>query len=214
MSRRVASIKSTQVVTILILLATAFLSVGVYLIASRLIYSFGFPLDDAWIHQCFARNFYFYGEWAFQHGFPTAGSTSPLWSVLLAPSFLFHLNPILWSFLLNSFFLFSLGVLGQYIFNINFPTNTLRIPWIGILLITEWHLVWAAGSGMEIVLLSLICLYVFYLLSITRENYWIIGLFTGLALWIRPEGITLLGPIVLFIFTRKIPNKEKFINIG
>lgn len=214
MSKRAASEKSTQIVTILILFTAAYLSAGVYLIASRLTYSFGFPLDDAWIHQCFARNLYFYGEWAFQHGFPTAGSTSPLWSVLLAPSFLFHLNPILWSFLLNGFFLFLIGVLGQLIFTLNSPKTTIRTPWIGILLITEWHMVWAAGSGMEIVLFSLICLIVFFLLSITKQNYWIVGLFTGLALWIRPEGITLLGPIVLLIFTRKNPYREKINNLA
>jgi hypothetical protein len=204
--------KLPRIIPVLILLVTAYFSAGSYLIASRLIHSYGFPLDDAWIHQCFARNLFYYGEWAFQHGFPTAGSTSPLWSVLLVPSFLFRLNPILWSFLINGFFLFLVGVFGQLLFNINSPTITFRIPWIGILLITEWHMVWAAGSGMEIVLFSLLCLSVFYLLSKNKENYWVTGLLTGLALWTRPEGVTLIGPILLILMTRKISVKEKIKN--
>ncbi len=38
----------------------------------------GFPLDDAWIHQVYARNLALHGQWAFVLGQPSAGSTSPL----------------------------------------------------------------------------------------------------------------------------------------
>ncbi len=45
----------------------------------------GFPLDDAWIHQTYARNLALLAEWAFIPGQLSAGSTSPLWTILLAP---------------------------------------------------------------------------------------------------------------------------------
>jgi len=36
---------------------------------------FGFPLDDAWIHQTYARNLGLSGMMAFTPGEPSAGST-------------------------------------------------------------------------------------------------------------------------------------------
>lgn len=205
--------KGKRIKTFLILIGVAYFSVGAYLVASRMVNAFGFPLDDAWIHHCFARNFYYFGEWAFQHGFPTAGSTSPLWSVLLTPSFLFKLNPILWSFFLNGFLLSVLGFLGQLIYDrLSFSPGS-KFPWIGILLITEWHMIWAAGSGMEIILFSLLCIVVFFLLTRSKQNYWIIGSLVGVLLWVRPEGITLIGPILFILITQKLSRKEKVINL-
>src|SRR5581483_3131331 len=46
--------------------------------------TFGFPLDDAWIHQVYARNLGTHLEFSFFPGQPSAGSTSPLWAILLA----------------------------------------------------------------------------------------------------------------------------------
>src|SRR5688572_23083681 len=43
-----------------------------------------FPLDDAWIHQTYARTFAQNGEWAYRPGQPSSGSTAPLWTLLLA----------------------------------------------------------------------------------------------------------------------------------
>ena len=36
----------------------------------------GFPLDDSWIHQTYARNLAQTGQWAFVPGVPSAASTS------------------------------------------------------------------------------------------------------------------------------------------
>jgi hypothetical protein len=77
------------------------LSVTGYLLASRLVYRLGFPLDDAWIHQTYARNLALHGEWAFLPGQPSAGSTAPLWSALLAVGHVVHLGPYVWTYLLG-----------------------------------------------------------------------------------------------------------------
>lgn len=44
----------------------------------------GFPLDDGWIHQTYARNLVETGAWAYVPGEVSAGSTSPLWTLVLA----------------------------------------------------------------------------------------------------------------------------------
>ena len=45
-----------------------------------------FPLDDAWIHQVYARSLALGCGFAYNSGQPEAGSTSPLWSLLTAPA--------------------------------------------------------------------------------------------------------------------------------
>src|SRR5436309_8543899 len=44
----------------------------------------GFPLDDSWIHLHFARNIAEGAGFSFNPGSPIAGSTAPLWTLLLA----------------------------------------------------------------------------------------------------------------------------------
>lgn len=74
------------------------LSLSVYLLASIHTYRLGFPLDDAWIHQTYARNLALWSEWAFIRGQPSAGSTAPLWSAILAMGYLLKVNLYLWTF--------------------------------------------------------------------------------------------------------------------
>jgi hypothetical protein len=47
----------------------------------------GVPLDDAWIHFQFARNLARGDGFAFNPGQPTAGSTAPMWTLLLAGAY-------------------------------------------------------------------------------------------------------------------------------
>lgn len=44
----------------------------------------GFPLDDAWIHLHFARNIAEGAGFSYNPGVPMAGSTAPLWTLVLA----------------------------------------------------------------------------------------------------------------------------------
>ena len=43
----------------------------------------GFPLDDSWIHLHFARNLAGGAGFSYNPGVPVAGSTAPLWTLLL-----------------------------------------------------------------------------------------------------------------------------------
>src|SRR5512139_1211356 len=82
--------------------AAAIFGAAIYLFASSLIYHPGFPLDDSWIHQTYARNLALHGQWAFRPNMPSAGSTAPLWSALLAIGYWLGLAPYIWTFLLGT----------------------------------------------------------------------------------------------------------------
>ncbi len=66
----------------LILALFAACSLAVYLGTSAQTYRLGFPLDDSWIYQTYARNLALLGEWAYVPGQPSGGATGPLWAGL------------------------------------------------------------------------------------------------------------------------------------
>jgi hypothetical protein len=175
------------------------MSVGGYLLVSAITYRTGFPLDDAWIHQTYARNLAMHGEWAFNPGKPSGGSTAPLWSALLAIGFLLKLAPYVWTYLLGAMALWSLSILGEKAVRGLVPAYHPRFPWVGAALAVEWHLVWAAASGMETLLYALLATAALVFVISGSQKYLGLGLLIGLSVWVRPDGITLLGPAILVI---------------
>jgi hypothetical protein len=179
------------------LAAAAALVMAGYLITSSRVYGVGFPLDDAWIHQTYARNLGQLGQWAFIPGQPSAGSTAPLWSALLALGYLLRLPYLAWTYLLGGLSLLGLALAGEALARQYSPDLQSRVPWIGLFLVGEWHLIWASVSGMETLLAGLCVLLALYGSSRARGRGWLgIGLLVGLSVWVRPDGITLLGPAV------------------
>lgn len=190
------------------------LSLGGYLLFSAQTYASGFPLDDSWIHQTYARNLVQNGEWAFISGVPSAGSTAPLWSGLIALGYALRLNPLLWAYFLGWASLFGLAVCGLHIMRSLFPDGGRWVFAAGLLLALEWHLVWAGGAGMETILLAFIVLLCFAWLFRLQQgktgrernstyfgalklNWLALGALVGLGVWVRPDALTLLGPIGL-----------------
>lgn len=189
------------------------LSLAAYLISSRLTYGIGFPLDDAWIHQTYARNLGQLGEWAFIPGQPSAGSTSPLWSGLLAIGYVLRLGPYVWTFLLGWTTLFGIAVIGTWIFPRLSLKNTHLIWPVALILVFEWHLVWAAASGMETSLFAWLCLFILACLLAKRRNWLLIGALIGVSIWVRPDGLTLLGPAIMTGMLDAQSHRERSRNI-
>ncbi|MBN1666380.1 MAG: hypothetical protein JW862_04810 [Anaerolineales bacterium] len=196
----------------LVVILAAFVSVGAYLFFSQRFYGPGFPLDDAWIYQTYARNLAWRSEWAFLPGVPSGGSTGPLWSILLAPGYWLRLSPFFWTWLMGCLILAAVGVIGMWLFALSWPALKTSSIWVGLALVLEWHLVWAAGSGMETLAFSALVLFVLGLLLViphrARSWFWI-GLLIGLSVWLRPEGVTLLGPAGLCVALAPKPRKQK-----
>ena len=177
---------------LLILAFACLISLGTYLFASRLYFRIGFPLDDSWIHLTYARNLVTNGEWAFQPGLPSAGSTSPLWTGLLALGFLTSLAPYLWTYFLGGLILFGLGWLGEYVVRALRPDYHPRLPWVGLFIVAEWHMIWSAASGMETLLHAFLITASLGMLITHSRRFLAMGMLAGLGIWIRPDAATLL----------------------
>lgn len=183
------------------LAGAVFAGVGIYLLASALTYHLGFPLDDSWIHATYARNLAFTGQWAFRLDHPSAGSTSPLWTLLLTPGFWFQLGPLWWSYVLGAFELLGLAVLTEVAVRRLLASYRPAVPWAGLFVAAEWHMLWASVSGMETLLQALLATSVLVLLATGSRRYLATGLLTGLSVWARPDGLTLAGPVLLALLT-------------
>jgi hypothetical protein len=173
---------------------------GAYWLASALIYRIGFPLDDSWIHQTYARNLAVYGQWSFQLGHPSAGSTAPLWTFLIAIGYWLRLAPYFWTYFLGGLTLFGLAALCEKTARQLIPAYRPRLPWVGLFFAVEWHMLWAAMSGMETLLHALLMTAVLVMLITGSRRYLTLGLLTGISVWVRPDGLTLLGPVALTIY--------------
>ena len=180
----------------LIIATAALVAVGFYLFMSASIFRIGFPLDDAWIHLTYARNLAEHGEWAFRLGERSAGSTAPLWTLLLSIGFFLGLAPYIWTFCLGWVVLTLLGIQTENLAQRTIESYKPRVPWVGLFFVIAWHLTWAAASGMETLLHGLIILVVLGGLMNGSRRYLTLGLLAGLSIWVRPDGLTLLGPIL------------------
>jgi hypothetical protein len=177
------------------LIALAVASAGAYLLLAAVRGAPGFPLDDAWIHQVYARNLATRGEFAFFAGQPSAGSTSPLWTILLSIGYIARIDFRAWAYLLGAALVGASALVAARLadrLSLFHPLS--QIPrftfYVSLFIVFEWHLAWSAVSGMEIplfVFLSLLLLERFY----AHERAWVVGLIAALLTLTRPEGIVL-----------------------
>ncbi|MBN1372915.1 MAG: hypothetical protein JW987_13340 [Anaerolineaceae bacterium] len=177
----------------------AAVALGGYLFASGRLEGPGFPLDDAWIHQTYARNLAERGEWSFVAGQTSGGSTAPLWSSLLAAGHILGRGtPYAWTYVLGLLGLLGLGLAGEGFFRRETGQGG-WLPWAGIFLAGEWHMVWAAGSGMETAWMGALVLLALWALGARKLRWELLGVLIGFMVWVRPDGITLLGPALLVL---------------
>jgi hypothetical protein len=193
---------------------TALVAVFYYLWTSYQKIGFGFPLDDAWIHQTYARNLIEYGEWSFIPGKPSAGSTAPLWTGLISLGLWIGMDPKIWSYSLGGIFLIGLGWLSSKWFSERWGESPRWIWWVGAAVCLEWHILWASLSGMETLAFSVICVWVFILLERESFSALLVGSLIGAGVWIRPGALTLLLPVILgLLFNRKMDRARSFFQI-
>ncbi len=120
----------------------------------------GFPLDDAWIHQTYARNLAQTGQLAYLPGQPSAGSTSPAWSFILSVAYMLKVDFYLWTYLVGCLALAATAWFTYRLFlRLGTKGKGMKAALLaGLLCAVEWHLVWASVSGMETILFTALSL--------------------------------------------------------
>ncbi len=174
----------------LMVAALALLAFLLYPLPVRLLLGeWAFPFDDPWIHQLYARNLAHYGQYAFNPGEPSSGSSAPLWTLLMAPAHLVNLPAVPWALSLGIFSLLWLAVVLWTWAEQHFPP-----PWplfLTVAALLSPQIAWAGVEGMETALVAALSLFILYRLEAFPWQAFapavLDGLLNGLLLWLRPE---------------------------
>lgn len=154
----------------------------------------GFPLDDPWIHLTYARNLHDHGSFAYFPGdAPTAGSTSPLYTLLLALGFTFTRDEKLLSYALG--ILFHVGFLLAMAAWARRRLGACLALAATALLALDPRIAILAVSGMETSLFLALVATAFWGLAARRPL--IMGIALGLAVWTRPDALVLVGVVAI-----------------
>src|SRR5205085_6017108 len=149
----------------------------------------GFPLDDSWIHLHFARNLAEGAGFAYNPGVPVAGSTAPLWTLLLAAgarvagASLVMVKTIGVAAAATAALLLRRAALAWGAPPAAALAGAIALAWSG-------PFAWGALSGMEVSLAAL--LVTATVLALARERFALAALTGALAALTRPEAVVLL----------------------
>jgi hypothetical protein len=181
-------------------LAVSAVSLIGYLWISLSTLRLGLPLDDAWIHQTYARNLVQRGEWAFIPGEPSAGSTAPLWTALLALTRAIGFGPVGSASVLGTLALTLAGWVCMKWLRFRLADGEALGLGAAMLVALEWHLVWAGLSGMETLMLALLSAAVLAAAEMERLPPLALGALIGLGVWLRPDALLLGLPVGFVIW--------------
>lgn len=158
----------------------------------------GFPLDDSWIHLHFARNLAEGAGFAYNPGQPVAGSTAPLWTLLLAAPIAVGAPPLWAAKILGSLLTLATGLLARRLALALSGERILGLlAGLGTLLLGR--ITWGALSGMEVGLAALVTTGA--LLAHARGQETACALLLGLAILSRPETALM---VPLFLLARPV----------
>ncbi len=175
----------------IIILAVMAIFVGIFLWQEHSTAgTFGFPLDDSWIHAQFARNIVLGNGFSYNPGQPASGSTAPLWTFVSATGYLLTGDSVLGAKVMGVLFL------GLTVFLVYFIVRTItgdarEALFAAVIAASLPRLLWASLSGMEVTLavsltLAGVFTHILYSAASDRRQYLSTALF-GLATLARPE---------------------------
>ncbi len=187
--------RAAPAVLALVLAAAMTLPVLQVLHAHRVNGADGFPLDDAWIHLTYARQLHDGLGFVYSPGdAPTAGSTSPLYTCVLA--LLFGLTPD------EKRLSYGLDIVCQAIFVgalALWARARLRSIWWTIAVVAlvafDARILILSTSGMETSLFLALVAVAFA--SAASGRWWGSGAAVAAAIWTRPEGILLAAVVAI-----------------
>ena len=158
-----------------------------------------FPLDDSWIHQVVARNLAWGGTLGYVPGVPSSGSSSLLWSLVLAANWKFcpAISPVFYAGILNGVLLVCCGIgLLAMARRDGMSASSCWIWALGPAL--NGNFIWLGLTGMEHVLFSALSIAAIYLwFQESRRSALLASLCMGALCLTRPEGLVLAALLVL-----------------
>ena len=158
----------------------------------------GFPLDDSWIHLHFARNLASGAGFSYNPGIPVAGSTAPLWTLLLGAGAAVSSASLAMAKIVG-----ILATLGAAL-----VTRRAAVAWgargdvaLAASIALSWMgpIAWGALSGMEVSLAAL--LVAGALLAHARDRELATAACVALAVLARPEALLL---VPFFVASRPL----------
>lgn len=183
--------------------------VAFLILASVLRTTFGFPLDDSYIHQTVARNLAYHHVLGFLQDRPSSGSTSLLWEFLQAANYAFlgAVNPILYNLILSAV---MLPVIGSTLYLL---ARRDGLSWKASAVFAAapalcGNFLWLGLIGMEhlfFVAFSLLAVYFWF--SAPSPAVWktvLAGTFCGLVVLSRPEAVIFAPLLMGFTLVRKL----------
>lgn len=155
-----------------------------------------FPLDDPWIHLTFAKNLAEYGSFSyFKNEMATAGSTSPVYTILLAAGFFITKNEMILSYVLGIAFLICSVIAFYKLSSFEFgKENYFALACTGIFILDKW-MSFIADSGMETTM------YIFFLIAgfyfYKQRKAVPFAILFALTFWTRPDAVAFYGAIII-----------------
>ena len=173
----------------LLVVAAALIPLALFIVRERQIAgAAGFPLDDSWIHLHFARNLAAGAGFSYNPGVPIAGSTAPLWTLLLGAG----------AVVASTSLAMAKGVGIVATVGAALVTRRAALAWAvrrdvallaAIALLWMGPIVWGALSGMEVSLAAL--LVAAALLAHAHDRPLASAVWVALAVLARPEALLL-----------------------
>lgn len=155
-----------------------------------------FPLDDPWIHLTFAKNLAHYFSFSFfKNEMVTAGSTSPLYTLILSLMFFISDNEMYISYILGLLFYAGSSFAFYKLCNVEFDKEIIfALICTGIFIFDKW-MNFIAGSGMETtmyIMILILCAY-FY----RKRSPAPFAVMLGLIMWTRPDGVAFIFAVIV-----------------
>jgi hypothetical protein len=160
----------------------------------RLAGALGFPLDDSWIHLHFARNIAEGVGFSYNPGVPVAGSTAPLWTLLLALGVAIFGSSVMVVKIVGVMTAVGTAIVVR---RAAMGWGASRLAALGAAIALTWTgaMAWGAFSGMEVTLAALLVA-ASLLAHAHGRDFWT-ALCGALATVARPEALILVPLLVL-----------------
>ena len=192
--------KKNKIIFLILIASISLLFALYYLIEAVNVNKYsGFPLDDPWIHLTFARNLIRYHSFSyFKNELATAGSTSPIYTLILAIGFVVTNNEMILSYVVGILFLILSVISFYFLSSYEFAKENYYALMITCILIADKWLNFISVSGMETTM------FVFILIASAffykKRNPVLLSIFLGLILWSRPDGMVFIAALAIDYF--------------